>query len=147
MHAKDRALSSARGSGARSAVARASVRPDASGACAGSAGAGASDSTSTSGAGARSAAAEASATTSAFGATAGSARGQASASTSAGGAAARSAGGGGLCEHQRERSKCKACREDADEAMPDGLEELGESALGGRDAPRAGGFAKLRRVS
>ena len=56
-------------------------------------------------------------------------------------------GGGGLCEHQRERSKCKACREDADEAMPDGLEELGESALGGRDAPRAGGFAKLRRVS
>ena len=31
--------------------------------------------------------------------------------------------------------------------MPDGREELGESALGGRDAPRAGGFAKLRRVS
>ena len=111
MHAKDRALSSAGGSSAKSAGARASVRPGASGACAGSAGAGASASTSTSGAGARSAAARASATTSAFGATAGSARGQASASTSAGGASARSAGGGGLCERQRERSKCKACRE------------------------------------
>ena len=56
-------------------------------------------------------------------------------------------GGGGLCEHQRERSKCKACREDADESMPDGLEELGESTLGGRDAPRAGGIAELRRAS
>ena len=67
--------------------------------------------------------------------------------SSARGSGARSAGGGGLCERQRERSKCKACREDADEAMPDGREELGESALGGRDAPRAGGFAKLRRVS
>ena len=56
-------------------------------------------------------------------------------------------GGGGLCEHQRERSKCKACREDADESMPDGLEELGESTLGGRDAPRVGGIAELRRAS
>ena len=116
MHAKDRALSSAGGSSAKSAGARASVRSGASGACAGSAGAGAFVSTSASGAGARRAVAGASATTSAFGATAGSARGQASASTSAGGASARSAGGGGLCEHQRERSKCKACREDADEA-------------------------------
>jgi len=74
MHAKDRALSSTGGSGARSAGERASVRPGASGACAGSAGAGASASTSASGAGARSAAAGASATTSALGATAGSAR-------------------------------------------------------------------------
>jgi hypothetical protein len=35
-------------------------------------------------------------------------------------------GGSGICPHQRRRSQCKECREEADESMPDGLEELGE---------------------
>ena len=35
-------------------------------------------------------------------------------------------GGASICQHQRRRSECKECREDADESMPDGLEELGE---------------------
>jgi len=33
-------------------------------------------------------------------------------------------GGGSICQHQRRRSTCKECREEADESMPDGLEEL-----------------------
>ena len=33
-------------------------------------------------------------------------------------------GGAGLCQHQRIRSRCKECREEADESIPDGLEEL-----------------------
>ena len=33
-------------------------------------------------------------------------------------------GGSGICQHQRRRSTCKECREEADESMPDGLEEL-----------------------
>ena len=35
-------------------------------------------------------------------------------------------GGAGICPHQRRRSRCKECREEADDAMPDGLEELEE---------------------
>ena len=30
---------------------------------------------------------------------------------------------GSICPHQRIRSRCKECREEADESMPDGLEE------------------------
>ena len=35
-------------------------------------------------------------------------------------------GGAGICQHQRVRSTCKECREEADDAMPHGLEELEE---------------------
>ena len=35
-----------------------------------------------------------------------------------------------FCQHQRISSKCKECRQKADESMPDGLEELGEDAHG-----------------
>jgi hypothetical protein len=48
--------------------------------------------------------------TSAEGAHARSAGGRTSASTSASGAHARSAGGASICQHQRERSRCKECR-------------------------------------
>ena len=73
--------------------------------------------------------------------------GQASASTSAGGAAARSAGAGACASTSARGASARQCREDAAESMPDGLEELGESDLGGRDAIRAGGITKLRRDS
>ena len=33
-------------------------------------------------------------------------------------------GGSSICQHQRIRSQCKECRTEADESMPDGLEEL-----------------------
>ena len=33
-------------------------------------------------------------------------------------------GGASICQHQRIRRRCKECREEADESMPDGLEEL-----------------------
>ena len=35
-------------------------------------------------------------------------------------------GGASICPHLRIRSRCKECREEADDAMPDGLEELEE---------------------
>ena len=37
-------------------------------------------------------------------------------------------GGASICPHQRRRSKCKECRAEADESMPAALEELGEDA-------------------
>ena len=37
-------------------------------------------------------------------------------------------GGAGICQHQRIRSRCKECREEADTSMPAGLEELAGSA-------------------
>ena len=33
-------------------------------------------------------------------------------------------GGAGICQHQRIRSKCKECRDEEDTSMPAGLEEL-----------------------
>ena len=45
-------------------------------------------------------------------------------------------GGAGICPHQRIRSQCKECRTEANESMPDGLEELREPshrAAAGRD--------------
>ena len=36
----------------------------------------------------------------------------------------RECGGSSICQHQRRRSQCKQCRADADESLPDGLEEL-----------------------
>ena len=51
-------------------------------------------------------------------------------------------GGAGICPHQRRRSQCKECREEADESMPDGLEELGEGtyrAAAGRGEQHAPG--------
>jgi hypothetical protein len=59
------------------------------------------------------------------GANAGSAGGRASASTSAEDRC-KECGGAGICQHQRRRSRCKECCQDADESMPAGLEELGE---------------------
>ena len=54
----------------------------------------------------------------------------------------------GACASTSARgASARQCREDAAESMPDGLEELGESDLGGRDAIRAGGITKLRRAS
>ena len=47
-----------------------------------------------------------------------------------------------VCPHQRQRSKCKECREEADESMPAGLEELeGTSSKVARSAGERGSGA------
>jgi hypothetical protein len=102
------ASTSAKGANARSAGARASASTSAKGAHARSAGARASASTNASGADARSAGATA--RTSAKGADARGAGARAFASTNVKGAHARSAGAAGICQHQRERSRCKGCK-------------------------------------
>ena len=48
-------------------------------------------------------------------------------------------GGASICLHQRQRSKCKDCHEEADESMPAGLEELeGTSSKVARSAGERG---------
>ena len=43
-------------------------------------------------------------------------------------------GGASICQHQRIRSRCKECREEADTSMPAGLEELaGPAHAAGKD--------------
>ena len=38
-------------------------------------------------------------------------------------------GGTSICPHQRIKSRCKMCREEADTSMPAGLEELEEAGV------------------
>ena len=47
---------------------------------------------------------------------------------------AQECGGASICPHQRQRSRCKECREEADTSMPAGLEELaGAAHAAGKD--------------
>jgi len=50
-------------------------------------------------------------------------------------------GGASICQHQRRRSRCKECRSEADESMPDGLEELEDGAPGVGRAGRSANAA------
>ena len=52
-------------------------------------------------------------------------------------------GGSSICPHQRIRSKCKECRAEADELIPDGLEELGQGVGAGQNRRTANPISTL----
>ena len=57
--------------------------------------------------------------------------------------ACKECGGASICQHQRERSKCKECRAEADELIPDGLEELGQGVGAGQNRRTANPISTL----